>query len=53
VLKLGLFGKYLKNTCEVSKCAAGEGWSRAVGRIVWEMKKYCMESGGRGISCVQ
>jgi hypothetical protein len=32
------------------KCGAGGGWKRSVGLITWEMKKYCLESKGRGIS---
>jgi hypothetical protein len=26
MLKLGHFGKYIRNTCKVLKCGAGEGW---------------------------
>jgi len=34
VLKLGHFGKQIKNTWEVLKCGAGEGRRRSVGEIV-------------------
>jgi hypothetical protein len=30
-LKLGHFEKYIRNTCEVLKHDAGEGWRRAAG----------------------
>jgi hypothetical protein len=44
VLKLRHFRKYIRNTWNVLQCGAGEGWRRAVGRIVWEMKKYYVQS---------
>jgi hypothetical protein len=28
----------------------GGGWKRSVGLIMWEMKKYCLQSRKRGIS---
>jgi len=34
VLKLGHFGKYIRNTLKIVKCGAGEGWQRSVGSIV-------------------
>jgi hypothetical protein len=43
------FGQYTKNTWKVLKCGAG-GWKRSVGPIMWEMKKYYLESRSRGIS---
>ena len=36
MLKLGHFGKQIRNIWEVIKCDAGEGWRRSVGQIVWE-----------------
>jgi hypothetical protein len=38
---------------EVLKCGAGEGWRRSVGPIVWEMKKYYIESRRTGMSYKQ
>jgi hypothetical protein len=35
VLKLEHFGKQIRNTWEVLKCGAGEGW-RSVGRIAYK-----------------
>jgi hypothetical protein len=34
MLKLGSFETLIRNTWEVSKCGAGEGWRRLVGPIV-------------------
>ena len=34
---------------KVLKCGAGERWKRSVGLIMWEMKKYYLESRSRGI----
>jgi hypothetical protein len=34
VLKLGSFGQQIRNTWEVLKCGAGEGWRRSVGPIM-------------------
>jgi len=34
VLKLGCFGQQIRNTWEVLKCGAGEGWRRSVGLIM-------------------
>jgi len=48
VLKLGRFGKLIRNNWEVLKCGAGEGWTRSVGPIMSEMK-YCKESRKGGI----
>jgi hypothetical protein len=53
VLKFGNCGKYVTNTCRVLKCGAGEGQRKSVGPIVWKMRKYCMESRGRGISYIE
>jgi hypothetical protein len=53
VLKRGHFGKQIRNTCEVLKCDAGEGWRRSVGPLLGEMKKYYTESRRRGISYIQ
>ena len=36
--------------CKGMKCVAGEGWSRSLVPIVWEMKNYYKESRRRGIS---
>jgi len=33
VLKLGLLGTYVRNTCIVLKCDVGRGWRRSVGPI--------------------
>jgi hypothetical protein len=49
VLKLGRFEKQIRNTLEVLKCGVGEGWRRPVEPIVCEMKKYCVQSKGKGI----
>ena len=49
VLKLGHFGKYIRNTWEVLKCEAVEGW-RSVGPIVREMRKYYTQSRRKEIS---
>jgi hypothetical protein len=38
--------------CKVLKCGAGEGW-RKVGSIVWEMKKYYIESRRKETSYIQ
>ena len=45
VLKLGRFGKYIRNTWKVLKCA-GEVWRKSVELIVWEMKKGYIKSQG-------
>jgi hypothetical protein len=50
VLKLGRFGQYIRNTCKVLKCGAGEGRKRSVGLIMLELKMYYLESMSRGIS---
>jgi len=50
VLKLGRFGQKIRNTWKVLKCGVGEGWKRSVELIMWEMKKYYLESMIRGIS---
>jgi hypothetical protein len=34
VLKLGHFGKQIRNAWEVLKCGAAEGWRRSAGPIV-------------------
>jgi hypothetical protein len=34
VLKLGLFGNWIRNTWKVLKCGAGAGWRISVGPIV-------------------
>ena len=49
VLKMGHFGKRIRNSWKVLKCGAGEGWRRSVGPIVCKMKYY-IESRSRGIS---
>jgi hypothetical protein len=46
------FGKYFRNTREVLKCGAGDGWRRSVGLIMWEMKCY-KETRRPGISYIQ
>jgi len=38
VLKLGHFGKEIRNTWKILKCGAGEGWRRSGGTIAREMK---------------
>ena len=40
MLKLGNFGKQIRNPWKVLKCGVGEGWRRSVGPIVWEMKHH-------------
>ena len=53
VLKIGHFGKCIRNTWKVLKCGAGEGWRRSVGPIVFEMKQYYIESRRTGIPHIQ
>jgi hypothetical protein len=53
VLKLGHFGKYIRNTWEVLKCGAGKGCRRLFVPIMLEMKKYYKESRPTGISYKQ
>jgi len=43
---------YFHFSSPVSNFAAGEGWKRSVGSIVWEMK-YCAESRRREISYIE
>jgi len=38
------------NVWKLLECDDGEEWRRSVGLIVWEMKKYYMESRRNGIS---
>ena len=45
MLKLGHFGKQIRNTWKILKCGPGGGW-RPVGPIMLEMKEYYMESRG-------
>jgi hypothetical protein len=52
VLKLGPFGQQIRNTLEVLKYGAGEGW-RLVGPTMLEMKKYYLESRSREISYIK
>jgi len=52
VLRLGHFGKYIRNTLKVLTCGAVEGWRRSVRPIVWEMKCY-KEPWRREIFCRQ
>jgi hypothetical protein len=33
VLKLGHFGEYIRNTWEIFKCGAGEGWRRSCEKL--------------------
>jgi hypothetical protein len=42
--------QWIRNTWKVLKCGAGGGWNRSVGLIMYETKKYCLESRSRGIS---
>jgi hypothetical protein len=44
-----LFVRKMPKIQKILKCGAGEGW-RSVGPIMWEMKKYYLESRSRGIS---
>jgi len=37
MMKLGHYGKQIKNTCTVLKYGAEEGWSRSFGSTVREM----------------
>jgi len=39
-LKLGHFGKQIRNTGKVLKSGSGEGWRRSLGLILWEMKRW-------------
>jgi hypothetical protein len=34
----------MRNSWEVLKCDAGEGWRRSFGLMMQEMRKYCKES---------
>ena len=38
VVKFGRFGKWIRGTCKVVKCGAGEGWRRSFGPSVLERK---------------
>jgi hypothetical protein len=40
VLKLGHFGKLIRNTWKVLKCGEGEEWRRSVGPIVQRVRYY-------------
>jgi hypothetical protein len=40
--KLGHFRKQMRNAVKVLKCGVGE-WTRSVGSIVSEMRKYYVE----------
>jgi len=51
VLKLGRYGKQIRNIWEVWKCGVREGWRRSVDQIVWEINH--VESRWRGISYVK
>jgi hypothetical protein len=51
-MKLGHFGKWIRNNWGVLKCGAGEGWRRSVGPIVWVIKKCLIESRRKGISYI-
>jgi hypothetical protein len=42
--------QYIRNTWKILKCGEVEGWRRSVGPIMWEIKKYYLESRSRGIS---
>jgi hypothetical protein len=53
VLKIERFGKQIKNSWEVVKCGAGEGWRRSVGPTTCEMKKCYIESRMKGITHIQ
>ena len=46
----GILWAVIRNTWKVFECGTGEGWKRRVGLIMWEMKKYYLESWSRGIS---
>ena len=46
MLKLGHILRQTRNTWEIFKCDALEGWRGSVGPIVWEMNKSYKESGG-------
>jgi len=49
MLKLGRFGRQIRNTWKVLKYGAGEGWRRPVGSIMREIKK----SMNRGVSYIK
>jgi hypothetical protein len=51
-LKLGHFGKYIRNTLNVWECGSGEEW-RLVRPTVWKIKKYYEESRKGGTSHIQ
>ena len=48
VLKLGRFGKWIRNKWKGLKCGGGKGWTRSVRPIMSEMKYY-KEPRKRGI----
>jgi hypothetical protein len=50
VLKIGRFGQQIRNTCKVLKCGVGEGWRKSAGPIMFEMKKYYLDSRNKGTS---
>jgi hypothetical protein len=43
VLKLGHFGRQIRNTLRFLNCGGGEEWRRSFGPIVCEMKKCYVE----------
>jgi hypothetical protein len=45
VLKLEHFVYWIRSALKVLKCGVGEGWGRADGVIVWEIKKYYIRNG--------
>jgi len=52
-MKLGHFGKWIRNNLKVSTSGAGEGWRRSVEPIVCKIKKCFIESRRKGISYIQ
>jgi hypothetical protein len=52
VLKLGHFGKQIRNNWKVFKCGVGEGWRLSFGSNVGEME-YNKGSRRRGIFYMQ
>jgi hypothetical protein len=51
VLKLGHFGKRIRNSWEVLKCGIADGWRRRFGPIARKMM-YCTAWGEKGISFI-
>jgi hypothetical protein len=50
VLNVGRFGKQIRNSSDILKCGAGEGWRRSAELTLCAMTKYYPETRKRGIT---